>query len=266
MEINREVVRQIFRNYTDAYDSSDEKIRLKIAHTYRVAALCARIARAEGMSAEDIELAWLLGMLHDVGRFEQLRRYGTFLDAASIDHASLGADILFLGGKIRDYIADTQEDALIEAAIRAHSAYRIPEGLPERTKRLAHVLRDADKIDILKVNVDTPMEIIYDVTTEELRNAVVSDAVMRSFYEHHATLRELRKTAVDHAVGHISLVFELVFAESIRIVKEQGCLERLLNFESDQTKTAEQFAAIRQELTHYLQERTTSECIQLTER
>ena len=110
------------------------------------------------------------------------------------------------------------------------------------------------------------MEIIYDVTTEELRNAVVSDAVMRSFYEHHATLRELRKTAVDHAVGHISLVFELVFAESIRIVKEQGCLERLLNFESDQPKTAEQFAAIRQELTHYLQERTTSECIQLTER
>ena len=30
-------------------------------------------------------------------------------------------------------------------------------------------LRDADKVDIFRVNVDTPAEDIYNVTTEELK-------------------------------------------------------------------------------------------------
>lgn len=199
MQINREQVKEVFKVYTSAYDVTDEKVRLKIAHTYRVAELCERIARAEQMPGEDVELAWLLGMLHDVGRFEQLRRYNTFIDAESIDHAQLGADILFGNadgeGKIRDYIADTDEDELIETAVRVHSAYRIPEGLPERVARLSHVLRDADKIDILRVNVESPLEEIYNTTTEELRHAVVTDAVLKSFYEHHAVAAQLKTHA-----------------------------------------------------------------------
>ena len=185
MKIDRAHVMAEFKNYTDDYDSTDEKVRLKIDHTYRVAELCERIARSEGMEEADIELAWLLGMLHDVGRFEQLRRYGTFIDAESIDHAQLGADILFgegdsKEGKIRDYVQGTEEDILIETAIRVHNRYRVPEDLPARTEKLSHILRDADKIDILKVNVEVPLEEIYNTTTEELRNAEVSEAVMRA--------------------------------------------------------------------------------------
>ena len=158
MKIERERVRETFREYTDAYDATDEKIKLKIDHTYRVAELCERIAKAEQMEKTEVDLAWLLGMLHDVGRFEQLRRYGTFSDADSIDHAALGADILFGGvlregeGLIRTYVDDAAEDEVIETAIRVHSAYRIPEGLAPRTEKLCHILRDADKIDILRVN------------------------------------------------------------------------------------------------------------------
>ena len=243
MKIERERVRETFREYTDAYDATDEKIKLKIDHTYRVAELCERIAKAEQMEKTEVDLAWLLGMLHDVGRFEQLRRYGTFSDADSIDHAALGADILFGGplsagkGLIRTYVDDAAEDEVIETAIRVHSAYRIPEGLAPRTEKLCHILRDADKIDILQVNVD------------------VTPAVMDSFYEHHATLRSIKRTPVDHVVGHISLVFELVFPESVRIVKEQGYLEKLLHFESRNAATNAQFAELRVEMERYLKGR-----------
>ena len=245
MKIERERVRETFREYTDAYDATDEKIKLKIDHTYRVAELCERIAKAEQMEKTEVDLAWLLGMLHDVGRFEQLRRYGTFSDADSIDHAALGADILFGGvlregeGLIRTYVDDAAEDEVIETAIRVHSAYRIPEGLAPRTEKLCHILRDADKIDILRVNVDVPLEEIYNTTTEELRNAA-------------ATLRSIKRTPVDHVVGHISLVFELVFPESVRIVKEQGYLEKLLHFESRNAATNAQFAELRVEMERYL--------------
>ncbi len=261
MKIERERVRETFREYTDAYDATDEKIKLKIDHTYRVAELCERIAKAERMEKTEVDLAWLLGMLHDVGRFEQLRRYGTFSEADSIDHAALGADILFGGplsagkGLIRTYVDDAAEDEVIETAIRVHSAYRIPEGLAPRTEKLCHILRDADKIDILRVNVDVPLEEIYNTTTEELRNAAVTPAVMDSFYEHQATLRSIKRTPVDHVVGHISLVFELVFPESVRIVKEQGYLEKLLHFESRNTVTNAQFAELRAEMERYLKGR-----------
>ena len=253
IKIDRAHVMRTFQKYTDAYDASDEKIKLKIDHTYRVAALCEQIARAEKLPAADIELAWLLGMLHDVGRFEQLRRYGTFIDAESIDHAALGADILFGEKKaIRTYISEGTEDEVIETAVRVHSAYRIPEQLPERTAMLCHILRDADKIDILRVNVETPLEEIYNTTTEELRNACVTQAVIDSFYEHHATLRSIKRTPVDHVVGHISLVFELVFNESVRIVREQGYLDKLMHFESENPVTTAQFAELRAEMERYL--------------
>lgn len=76
------------------------------------------------------------------------------------------------------------------------------------------ILRDADKIDILRVNLDTPMEEIYNVTTEELKNSQVTPEVMQAFDEHHAVLRALKKTAIDNAVGHISLTYELEYPMS----------------------------------------------------
>ena len=76
-----------FAEYTGHYDCSDGKIKLKIDHTYRVAGLCRRIASSLGLNDAEAGLAWVIGMLHDIGRFEQLRKYGTFSDAESIDHA-----------------------------------------------------------------------------------------------------------------------------------------------------------------------------------
>lgn len=275
MEINRERVKEVFREYTNGYDVADEKVKLKIGHTYRVAELCERIVRGEMQAGggpvtdADADLAWLLGMLHDVGRFEQLRRYHTFIDAESVEHAQLGADILFSGKNvhtevgqalpgIRDFVVADDEDALIETAVRVHSDYRIPVELPERTKILCNVLRDADKIDILRVNVETPLEEIYNTTTEALRVSKVSEAVMKSFFEHHAVLRNVKQTPVDHVAGHISLVYELVYGTSLRIVKEQGYLERLLHFQSENPKTQAQFSAIRAEMERYLADRDSA--------
>lgn len=252
IQMNREHVKEVFRIYTDHYDSTNEKVRLKIDHTYRVAELCERIALSAGLR-EEADLAWLTGMLHDIGRFEQLRRFGTFMDAESVDHAALGGDILFREGMIRKFLSDDREDSLIETAVRVHSAYRIPEGLDGRTRKLCAILRDADKIDILKVNVEIPLEEIYNTTTEALRNSQVTEAVMDAFFEHHCILRSLKKTPVDHVVGHISLTYELVYPESLKIVKEQGYLNRLLHFASDNPKTREQFAQIREEMERYLE-------------
>ena len=252
MRIDREKARAAFEEYVSHYDGGQEKVRLKIEHTFRVCSLCEAIAGSLDMTDRDVDLAWLIGLLHDVGRFEQLKRYGTFIDSQSIDHAAFGADILFRDGRIRDYLDEKTEDTLIETAVRSHSAYRLPGELNERTELFCNLIRDADKIDILRVNVEFPLEEIYNVSTQELRSGQVTAQVMESFEEEKAVLRSMKMTAVDYVVGHISLAYELVFPESRRIVLRQGYLERMMNFESDNPQTREDFAHIRERMTAFL--------------
>ncbi len=329
--INRKNVINTFAEYVRNYDPSDEKIKLKIDHTYRVAGLCQRIAESLGLSEPDVDIAWLLGMLHDIGRFEQIRRFGTFNDAQSVDHAEFGADLLFKEGLIRKFAegyyeecelarsgneeagqaysrqkdcqecklnsrqgncllaqsdnqsgycqgerkikeflvnndATTVDDeqiiknneyhkkdtGLLELAIRQHNKYRVKEDLTERQRMFCDILRDADKVDIFKVNADIPMEIIYDVTTEELKSGVISKEVLESFYKRETVLKSVRKSAVDHIVGHISLLFELVYKESYRQAKEQGYVYKLLDFKSNVPEVNAEFDNMRKYVDEFL--------------
>ncbi len=101
--MNRQSVLEAFQSYVKRYDTDDIKIKLKIEHTYRVAEISSRIGASIGA---DADFAWLLGLLHDIGRFEQVRKFGTFKDAVSVDHAELGADILFSEGVIDTFPED----------------------------------------------------------------------------------------------------------------------------------------------------------------
>ena len=57
---------------------------------------------------------------------------------------------------------------MLRTAVEWHSAHRLPDGPDERTVMYCNILRDADKIDIPRVNVETLLEDIYNVTTAEL--------------------------------------------------------------------------------------------------
>ena len=265
MKIDRIYVKKIFSEYVKNYDVEDPKIALKIAHTYRVADMCDDIARSIGLGSEDADLAWLTGMLHDIGRFEQCRLYDSFNDGETVDHAKLSCMLLFaddlLKGidiaeygwiNIREFIEDASEDKLLHDAVYYHNVFRMPEDMDMRTRMFADILRDADKVDILRVNIDTPLEDIYNVTTYELRHAAVSDAVMEAFHCKSCVDKRLKKTPIDNVVGHLSLVFELVYPRSIELVKMQGYIFKHMNFESDNPYTAEQFRIIQAEMRSFL--------------
>lgn len=259
LELDRKRALAAFAHYVDGYDSSDPKVRLKIEHTYRVASLAQRIARSLSLPSADVDLAWLCGLVHDVGRFEQLRRYGTFFDAASVSHAQVGVDVLFGEGRIRDYLDDPSEDQLIRTVVAEHSDYRLPDDLDERTRRFATILRDADKLDILRVNCTFTCEDIYDVPEGEMRASTLSPSVVETFYEHHTILRREKRTPADLLVGHAAFVFELVWPESLRIACEQGYAVRMLSRTFDQPQTQESFDAMRKHLVEWMDERLAAE-------
>ena len=226
MKIDRSKVLRAFSDYVEAYDSCNQRITLKIEHSKRVAGLCERIAESNGLKQDDLDLAWTIGLLHDMGRFEQLRRWGTFSDARSTNHAKLGAEVLFSqpagmppfevpessGGRasrrnpgialfaglppgkvrMRDFVEGSKEDQLIRAAIASHGDYRLPDDLPDRTRRFCNIVRDADKLDILHTVSLSDADTILGVSLDTLRQSRLSSSVLEAFAERRCVKRNDR--------------------------------------------------------------------------
>ena len=94
---------ELFMKYTSSYKKYGPKIDLKISHTVRVENLCIEIANSLNLTKEEVDLAAYCGLLHDIGRFEQWKRYGTYEDRKSIDHGNLGVDLLKENNLIKKY-------------------------------------------------------------------------------------------------------------------------------------------------------------------
>ena len=269
MILDRKKVCSTFKKYTDKYDLSDPKIQLKAVHTYHVAENADAIARFLNLYENDTDLAWLLGMLHDLGRFEQIRRYQTFNDSQSVSHAHLSCEILFpeyyhldksffenmpndTFGQISDFIdkASDEEYDLIRTAIWEHSSYRIPDDLNPRQKMFCDIIRDADKIDIFRVNVEESMADVYNTDENEIINSGTSDKIMQALKEHTCVKRDpgFTMSFADHMLSHACLAFELVFPVSREITNKQGFLKKLANFKSDNPTTQAAEEMLRKEL------------------
>lgn len=78
---------------------------------------------------------------------------------------------------------------------------------------------------------------------------------MESLKRKETILRKLKKTAIDNMAAHISLVFGLVYDESIKIVVEQGYLEKLMEFKSENDITNKQFEEICRLVCGYIREK-----------
>ena len=120
----------------------------------------------------------MLGLLHDIGRFEQARRFHTFIDYKSMDHARYGVWYLFEQGHIRDFLPDPEpeRDRILELAILWHNAYAVPAGVIGKARDFALLLRDADKIDLFRVYagyLDHP-EQVWQVSLEDLGSQAIS--------------------------------------------------------------------------------------------
>ena len=114
-------------------------------------------------------------MLHDIGRFEQVRLYHTFNDGKSVNHAEIGVKILFEDGLIREFIEDKQYDEIIKIAILNHNRQAIETGLTERQLLHSKIIRDADKIDIYYSLTIYSKEAVWE--SKDLSNDIISDEI-----------------------------------------------------------------------------------------
>ena len=114
--------KQEFEKYLDEYDREDEQICLKIVHTYGVVKYAGEIARKMECSGEDVELAELIGLLHDIGKLRaSTYLYGGDDDTLNVEkmryvrlHAGLGYEVVK---------AEGYSDRICEMILHHHENY-----------------------------------------------------------------------------------------------------------------------------------------------
>ena len=108
IDINR--ARKAFKLFLDNYKNQNQPgFELKIVHTYHVMDNAKKIATELNLSEEDIFLAEVIGLLHDIGRFEEITFLKQF-DSVKFDHASYGVKMLFDDHLIRNFIEGDSYD------------------------------------------------------------------------------------------------------------------------------------------------------------
>ena len=252
-----ELVRKWFYKYIDTFNFNDLKsqmnIDVKVEHTRRVCLEIVDIGESLYLDQEDLYLAELVALLHDVGRFEQYRKYGTFADPKSENHALLGIRIIKENDVLKHM--DISIVALIYRIISYHNQRFLPDEETERVLFFSRLLRDADKLDIYRVVTEYYLQktrgehneaIELDLPdiphfSEKIYNDLISGRI-----SDYASMRSLN----DFKMMQMAWIYDLNFQRSFEIVHERQYLEKIRSVLPDVDKVENLYSKVNEYLSN----------------
>ncbi len=205
-----ELVENAFNKYYENYKDLSKNIILKYDHSFNVAKYMYELADRLYLSEEDKYLAKTIGLLHDLGRFEQLKRFNSF-DDKLLDHADYAVDYLFNQGHIRDFVRVDTYDDIINKAIFNHNKVEIEDGLSERELFFSEMIRDMDKLDIFYQVGSKFNQKFTDEPTQEIIDLFLNGEPIKNTET---------KTSSDHVIYCFAYLNDIYFNETFELLKE----------------------------------------------
>lgn len=253
-----ELAEKAFKEYLKNYNIEDGSIALKIKHTYEVVKKSQYIARGLDLDKDNIELAKIIALLHDIGRFEQIKKFNEFNDK-QIEHAEFGVKVLFEENLIRKFIKEEKYDNIIRKAIYNHNKFKIEDNLNDIEILHCKIIRDADKLDNFRVKQEDKFEDMFPkiYNSETINYENISDKVYEDFMKHKCIKLEDRKTIIDYWICVIVFIFDLNFEISLKYVKENNYIDILIDrIEYKNNTTKQKMKDIRRCAKEYIEEKT----------
>jgi hypothetical protein len=209
--------------------SYQRNLDLKEAHTVHVCAIIDRIAAALGLGENDRRIASVTALFHDLGRFPQYRKYRTFRDVDSENHAKLS--LWELNRHRVLHTVNFAERQCIGRAIYYHNRLGLPGNLDSAASLHCRLIRDADKIDIFRVMNEhfQVAEARRDpvVTLGLTEDTLVRDEVYGMLFEGRLLQYAKLKTTNEFKVLQMSWVFDINFLPTLKILQERDDIARL---------------------------------------
>ena len=250
-------LKEWFSRYIQSFYSSDpiiqQALELKEKHSLRVCNEILNIGKELDLSRNNLRLAEVMALFHDIGRFEQFTRYQTFVDKKSENHGELGVKVLQQENALAALDNDTQE--LILKAISYHNRLSIPDDETHICTYFSKLLRDADKLDIYYL-VST-----YYYRNEAQRSAAieldlpdtpeVSEEIMTNIAEGKTVSTHQLKTLNDFKLLQMSWIYDINCQPAFQVIYERDYLKKI----RDTLPATEGIDRIYSKLVSYLKEK-----------
>jgi putative nucleotidyltransferase with HDIG domain len=207
-------------SYTTASTEDQRNITVKRDHTHEVCLNAAQIAKDLRLDPHQTLLAEAIALFHDVGRFPQYQQFKTFDDSISVNHAALGAKVLLENNVLRDLHQHDQD--IIIRAVTLHNVFFLPPGLDQETLLFSRLIRDADKLDILRVVIEyfqqEPGNRADAVALGLPDHPGYSEEVLSCVYQKKMALKSMLTTQNDFKLLQLTWLYDLNFDGSLRMV------------------------------------------------
>lgn len=213
-----------FDKYVSQFNPNEGRIKLKIDHIKRVAIMSKRIAQNLHLNEEQVNLAELIGLFHDIGRFKQAELYNTFNDRISVNHAELSVKILFDENLIENFNVEEKYIKTIKLAVLNHNKNKIDENLNDEEMLFARIIRDADKLDIYHTICEYDFQSIF--WYSDFNCGSISDLIMNDFIKNHSVNYSCIKSNSDQIPIFYAYIFDFYFDFSLKFLKEKKYLDR----------------------------------------
>ena len=237
------VYREFFNQYFKKFDIHDKNNLDKFHHTYRVMEYSKLIADSLKLNSEDQTICQIIGLFHDIGRFEQWTDYHTYEDAKSIDHGDLSADIIQREGILKEFQKESQE--IILSAILFHNKKTIDSNLSDRKKMFCKIIRDANKIDIL-----LERNRIIKEKAEHL-----PEACLRDLYQRQLCTTVDFSSDIELLLRSIGFIFDFNYTYSLEFIQNKEIIENKFQLLKDCIKDIKQVEELEQFVKLYIKER-----------
>ena len=234
--IDLETIEKEFTKFVDNYERT-ERVLLKEKHTKRVANFSCQIAKwfAEdeknqkiiskaGSKEKFINLATTIGWLHDLGRFEQAKLYDSFSDRKTFDHAQKGVEILKNNNYIAKYCNEERLYDTIFTAIYNHNKLEIEEGLNEFDLVQSKIIRDADKLDILRVYVERLENFKKDDNNTKINPNILKDLQLKKQIR-----KEDKHVELDDYLLSLGFIFDINYKRSFELLKQLNYINIIID-------------------------------------
>jgi len=229
-----QIIKDRFSAFIDSITLSKEEKDvmdiLKLEHTMRVVELSETLAAsvfADG-DTDSINLAKIIAVLHDVGRWEQMRI--SSLNDTHNDHGEMRAEIIIRNSMLSGI--DKCNQNIILTAIREHNKkYAGVFGSPTQT--FVNIVRDADKLDNLFIEVkdyaskshEKSMQKVLPFSDEHRLSRQIFDCVMGNCLADS----DMRETKIDFKFFKMAWCYDIKIAKSMDIIREKRYIHDIFN-------------------------------------
>ena len=219
---------EYFKSLTAETHENKTRIDDVRSHSLRVAANTKTLTSKLLQSEEDQALAEVIALFHDLGRAAMISE-GTE-SPTNIHRNHAGYSLTIMAG-MSCWTSLTDEAKLtIQKAIDGHNKNKLPKLDSEQQMLYARILRDADKLDIFDSSYRFFKEragIQPIVTFDLINSAEVSDKILKSIQGGKPALLEDMKTMNDYKLLLMSMVFDLNFKYTFRIMAEKQYIQKI---------------------------------------